>query len=525
MPTPTPTPTPKPAPIPSNDSLVTGRIIAVRSATNVLGLPWEIDIEVHDSKDVPGYPSNLTKSQIGKVITALTKYDAPQFDGKDIIASVMWRDDTWGKFFYAEDISLPTDTTPPPAISSLTASGDVDGNVILNWDMSTAEDFDHYNIYISKTMITNVTGIKPVSQSGVIRLNEFQASGLEPTTRYYFAVTAVDKSSNENKLVTSASAIPVIHVTLSVSAVLSVPDDVIKREFTWSYGSIEWEWDSTLSGYLFQTMHNKPRPRTNDYSVYVTYSLDDAPLNFLASSLSAEAEKMGFTDEQEVELALSFVQSIPYSTDIESTGLQEYPRYPIETLVEDTGDCEDHAILLGELLRSLHYDAILLEYPGEHMAVGVAEVGNMYGSYYNYNGKKYFYAETTATGFKVGNVPPGFERAANVWDLVPTPILYCKHWQWPDFTGTMPLELTVANDGTAPALGVTAYAFLDAGNNNCYADASTIIDIPPDETRTVTLMLPLPNQAIQTRAAYRIFLNDFKVDEGFSDWQYFTSGR
>ena len=87
----------------------------------------------------------------------------------------------------------------------------------------------------------------------------------------------------------------------------------------------------------------------------------------------------------------------------------------------------------------------------------------------------------------------------------------------------MPLELTVYNDGTAPALVVKVYAFLDAGDGKCYADASTTIDIPPEETRTVTLMLKLPRQPVQTRVGYRIFYNDFKVDEGFSDWQYFTS--
>ena len=40
----------------------------------------------------------------------------------------------------------------------------------------------------------------------------------------------------------------------------------------------------------------------------------------------------------------------------------------------------------------------------------------------------------------------------------------------------------------------------------------------------VTLMLPLPTQSVQSRVGYRIFYNDYKVDEGFSDWQYFYSG-
>ena len=79
-----------------------------------------------------------------------------------------------------------------------------------------------------------------------------------------------------------------------------------------------------------------------------------------------------------VELAVLFVQIIPYSYDIDSMG-QDYPRYPIETLIDGTGDCEDHAILLAQLLSSMNYDAILLKYP-THVALGVADTGNMYGT-------------------------------------------------------------------------------------------------------------------------------------------------
>jgi len=298
-------------------------------------------------------------------------------------------------------------------------------------------------------------------------------------------------------------------------------------KFTWKYGEIDWDWEAEISKQLYQTLHNKPRPRVDTDSVYVTHSLDDIFFQKLTAALSAEGEKLGFTNYQMVELATLFVQTIPYSLDIDTTGREEYPRYPIETLVDGTGDCEDHAILLAELLRSMNYDAIMLHYLGEpigHVAIGVADTGNMYGYHYDHNGKSYYYIETTATGWKIGDPPEEFKRFAYFWDLVPVPALGCERWEWPVFTGNMPLELTIYNDGTAPALGVTVYAFLDAGNDKCYADASTTIDIPPEETRTVTLMLPFPSQPVQTRVGYRIFYNDHKIDEGFSDWQYFTSG-
>jgi len=423
-------------------------------------------------------------------------------------------------------MAVPADTTPPSVIGNLVAAVAGNGSVNLSWDRSTAADFGYYNIYINQSMMTDVTGMTPSAQIKEIDKNTYQAVGLKLTTKYYFAVTAVDKSGNEKIQVTCVSAIPTKHMTLDVPTLVSVPDEAITRKFTWKHDGIDWYWEAKISKQLYQTLHDKPRVRLRyaKYSVYVTHSLDDVFFQKLAAALSAEAGKLGFTEHQMVELAVLFVQTIPYTKDIDSTGLQEYPRYPIETLVEGTGDCEDHAILLAELLRSMNYDAILLEYRGEHMAVGVADPGNTYGYHYTFNDKSYYYVETTATGWEIGEAPDEFRQLAYIWDLVPSPALYCEHYRWPDFTGTMPLELTICNDGTAPALGATVYAFLDAGDDKCYADASTTIDIAPEETRTVTLMLPLPGHPVQTRVGYRIFYNDRKVDEGFGDWRYFNSG-
>jgi len=314
-------------------------------------------------------------------------------------------------------------------------------------------------------------------------------------------------------------------VTLDVPTLVSPPDEDIMRMFTWEYGGIDWEWEANISQQLYQTLRNKPRPRIENcnYSVYVTHSLDDIFFQNLASAFNAEGGNLGYTTYQMVELAVLFVQTIPYSYDIDSTGREEYPRYPIETMVDGTGDCEDHAILLAELLRSMNYDAILLFYSGEsgereHMAIGVADTGNMYGTYYNHNGKRYFYVETTNTGWEIGDVPEEFKCPAYTWELVPVPVVGWERYHWPAFTGTLPLELTIYNDGTAPALGVTVWAKLDAGNNTNWSQAEITVDIPPEETRTVTLNLKAPNQPVYTRVVFRISYGGYLVDEGYSDW-------
>jgi hypothetical protein len=102
----------------------------------------------------------------------------------------------------------PPDTTSPSAITGSVAGNAYDGKVNLWWDKSTATDFDHYNIYLDKTEIVDVTGMKASQQIEDIATCRYQATGLEDGTEYYFTVTAVDKNGNEDVTVTSVSATP-----------------------------------------------------------------------------------------------------------------------------------------------------------------------------------------------------------------------------------------------------------------------------------------------------------------------------
>ena len=56
------------------------------------------------------------------------------------------------------------------------------------------------------------------------------------------------------------------------------------------------------------------------------------------------------------------------------------------------------------LCEAAGYDVILFDLP-EHMAVGVALSKTISGSYVDYNGKRYYYAETTNPGWTIGKAP------------------------------------------------------------------------------------------------------------------------
>lgn len=104
---------------------------------------------------------------------------------------------------------------------------------------------------------------------------------------------------------------------------------------------------------------------------------------------------------------LKFVQScIPYSNDRDTTGHEDWARYPIETLVERTGDCEDVAILCAAVLARLGFQVVLLLYP-RHLAFGVAGANNLQGDYVEdpKTGTRYYYGEATGDGWHLGQIP------------------------------------------------------------------------------------------------------------------------
>ena len=69
----------------------------------------------------------------------------------------------------------------------------------------------------------------------------------------------------------------------------------------------------------------------------------------------------GYTSELEIaEFIYAFVGDIQYQLDSIDYGDQEYPKYPIEMLWEQNGDCEDAALLYISLTESIGYDAALM---------------------------------------------------------------------------------------------------------------------------------------------------------------------
>jgi hypothetical protein len=129
------------------------------------------------------------------------------------------------------------------------------------------------------------------------------------------------------------------------------------------------------------------------YRSFITDSHQEVFYNNLLGGFRQIRADSNLDEERYLELIVAFVQSIPYSTE------QGAPKFPVETFVDYSGDCDDKALLLAALLSREGYNASLLYFGREkHMGVGIADPENPFRS------SGYAYTEATVPS-TIGNVP------------------------------------------------------------------------------------------------------------------------
>ncbi|MFC2002990.1 hypothetical protein ACFLV4_03480 [Chloroflexota bacterium] len=316
---------------------------------------------------------------------------------------------------------------------------------------------------------------------------------------------------------TPSEEIPTPIIQLSeVIGEASQSTELITRDYNWIYKG-EWSWEGVVPQSLYDYYQGLPRPPTNNYSVYVTHPSDDPYIDLLVKKLQTAAEREGFTEYETVEFAAAFVQSLPYTLDSVTSPYDEYPRYPIETLVDNGGDCEDTSILLASIVDKMGYGVVLIMLPN-HVAVGVKGGENIYGTYWEYEGSKYYCIETTGEGWRIGELPDEYKNSsASIRPLIPVPIL--THTGNLKSSGYIAeVEVVVHNQGTAPAYNVSVLAGFDAGNGMIWnSQESEPFIVPVNQVATIKLNLRIPLDK-HTRLLIRIVINDTLVGKSGTDW-------
>ena len=185
------------------------------------------------------------------------------------------------------------------------------------------------------------------------------------------------------------------------------------KSFSWDYNGRHWNWNLTIPQDLYNAYKAVPvstRTRDGPAGYGFCTTTKDSYIQNLAMELNSTANQQGYNSYDKVSFVLAFVQSLPYTSDNVTEGYNEYPRFPIETLVDGGGDCEDTSILFATLTLIMGYGTVYIN-PPNHYAVGI--LGNdIQGTSWTYpkgSNNTYYYCETTGDGFTIGQLPDEFQ--------------------------------------------------------------------------------------------------------------------
>lgn len=136
------------------------------------------------------------------------------------------------------------------------------------------------------------------------------------------------------------------------------------------------------------------------YDKFFNTKSSDTLLNSLSKILKEKIK--GKSEEEAVNILLTFTQSLPYKTDAEQFGYEK-TMTPEEIFYYPYSDCEDRAILFAYLVKNLlDLPVIGLQYPN-HMTSAVAFSSDLdKGFSVKYKEKKYTLTEATGPGHKAG---------------------------------------------------------------------------------------------------------------------------
>jgi hypothetical protein len=181
------------------------------------------------------------------------------------------------------------------------------------------------------------------------------------------------------------------------------PNNIVQA-YQWQYKGRLYQFQLTVPEPAADNYRSRSRSVGQDYASYAITGPDRPylPLNTLMGAIQSES----FGEYDAVMLVQAFVESLQ-----NTPGLDDRPKYPVETLLDRGGDSEDTSILAAALLNDLGYDSVILGFPG-HTAVGVKGTGDLAGRYYNYRGADYYYLETAIPGYDFGTVPEEYRNVS-----------------------------------------------------------------------------------------------------------------
>jgi len=166
--------------------------------------------------------------------------------------------------------------------------------------------------------------------------------------------------------------------------------------------------------YYHYQIINKPRTFTHEFGNLTDFVTPTETL--IDYIVGRQLQNEGLTELDHIQYFVTLAQSIDYLGD-EETSFLEYPKYPVETLIDGVGDCEDSSFVLASLLLAYQqktgadFKVVLLRYP-KHLAVGLGLKEPLLNTVpaLTENGYNYYHLETTNDKWSFGEQPTHLEK-------------------------------------------------------------------------------------------------------------------
>ena len=184
--------------------------------------------------------------------------------------------------------------------------------------------------------------------------------------------------------------------------------------YNWQFNSVSHQMFLNISYEKYQWYLDRDINRTPQYvgkeEMKMFITSDDDSIKLLSDMLLNRASQYGYDEIETINFILAFVQqNIEYVDDSVSTNVSEYWKFPVETLIEGTGDCEDSSILFQSIIKNIGYDLVMIFYIIDdetgHLSTGVNINEPLEGYSVNYQKMDFFYCETTSNGYQLGEKP------------------------------------------------------------------------------------------------------------------------
>lgn len=192
-------------------------------------------------------------------------------------------------------------------------------------------------------------------------------------------------------------------------------NNLIVKDFSFKYKNKDELLSLRLSGDIYKSYKESPKIFTYQankppkdiqetfYKLFLETKSGDNSISDIVLGLRKIALSNNLSDDDLLELALSFVQYIPYD-NIKASKSKPEPYYPYETLYLNQGVCSDKTFLAYQILDKMGYGVAIIDMPDiNHSAIGVACEKK-----YSLHDSGYCYVETT-NYFPISVIPQNID--------------------------------------------------------------------------------------------------------------------